>query len=143
MYKVYETSILHVVKHLVCCVSHHNLAAKYSVIGTLTHRAKTVCTGPELFSKEIQHLREALSKCKYPNGLWTWSKVSFLPATGRKVTLNKTMQAKGTTTQAVTPQKATSPKDKPSIGHIVIPYTRGLGESFEKICSKYGIQTHI
>ena len=24
--------------------SHHNLAAKYSVIGTLTHRAKPVCT---------------------------------------------------------------------------------------------------
>ena len=26
--------------------SHHSLSAKYSVIGTLTHRAKTVCTGP-------------------------------------------------------------------------------------------------
>ena len=28
--------------------SHLNLSAKYSVIGTLTHRAKTVCTKPEL-----------------------------------------------------------------------------------------------
>ena len=28
--------------------SNHNLAAKYSVIGTLTHRANTVCTTPEL-----------------------------------------------------------------------------------------------
>ena len=35
--------------------SHCNLAAKYSVIGTLTHRAKTVCMGQELFNKEIQH----------------------------------------------------------------------------------------
>ena len=26
--------------------SHHSLSAKYSVIGTLTHWAKTVCTGP-------------------------------------------------------------------------------------------------
>ena len=26
--------------------SHHSLSAKYSVIGTLTHRAKTVCTNP-------------------------------------------------------------------------------------------------
>ena len=33
--------------------SNHNLAAKYSVIGTFTQRAKTVCTGPELFNKEI------------------------------------------------------------------------------------------
>ena len=36
-----------------------------------------------------------------------------------------------------------TPKDKPSIGHIVIPYTQGLGESIKKICSKYGIQTHF
>ena len=45
---------------------HHNLAAMYSVIGTLTHRAKTVCTGPELFNKDFQHLREVLSRYKYP-----------------------------------------------------------------------------
>ena len=45
--------------------SHHNLAAKYSVISTLTHRAKTVCIGPELFNKEIKHLRAALTKCTY------------------------------------------------------------------------------
>ena len=46
--------------------SHHNVSAKYSVIGTLTHRAKTVCTKPELLQKELSHLREALIKCKYP-----------------------------------------------------------------------------
>ena len=33
--------------------SNHNLAVKYSVIGTLTHRAKTLCTVPELLNKEI------------------------------------------------------------------------------------------
>ena len=36
-----------------------------------------------------------------------------------------------------------TPKEKPSIGHIVIPYTQGLEESFKKICRKYGIQTHF
>ena len=46
--------------------SHHNLSTKYSVIGELTHRGKTVCTRPELFQKEL-HLREALVKCKYLN----------------------------------------------------------------------------
>ena len=46
--------------------SHHNLSTKYSVIGTLTHRAKTVCTKPELLQKELSHLREALVKYKYP-----------------------------------------------------------------------------
>ena len=46
--------------------SHHNLAAKYSVISTLTHRVRTVSTKPELLNQEIQHLRKALTKCKYP-----------------------------------------------------------------------------
>ena len=53
--------------------SHHNLAAKYSVISTVTHRAKTVCTGLELLNKEIQHLRRDLTKCKYPK--WSLDKV--------------------------------------------------------------------
>ena len=44
--------------------SNHNLAAKYSVIGTLTHRANTVCMTPELLNEELEHLREALAKCK-------------------------------------------------------------------------------
>ena len=53
--------------------SYHNLAPNYSVIGTLTYMAKTVCTGLGLFNKEIQHLREALSRCKYPK--WALDKI--------------------------------------------------------------------
>ena len=48
--------------------SHHNLAAKYSVIGTLTHRAKSVCTTPEHLNEELQHLEEALARCDSPRG---------------------------------------------------------------------------
>ena len=32
--------------------SHHNLSAKFSVINTLSHRAKTVCSNPELLKQE-------------------------------------------------------------------------------------------
>ena len=46
--------------------SHHHLAAKYSVISTLTHRARTVFTKTELLNQEIQHLKEAITKCKFP-----------------------------------------------------------------------------
>ena len=53
--------------------SHHNLSAKHSVIGTPTHRAKTVCTSLELFQREIQHIREALGRYKYPG--WAIQKV--------------------------------------------------------------------
>ena len=28
-------------------------------------------------------------------------------------------------------------------GHIVIPFTQGLGKSIKKICSRYGIQTYF
>ena len=48
--------------------SHCNLSAKYSVIGTLTHGAKTVCTTTEHLYEELQHLREALVRCRY----WRW-----------------------------------------------------------------------
>ena len=40
--------------------SHHNLAAKYSVINTLTYRAKTVCSSPQLLKEEEDNLRQVL-----------------------------------------------------------------------------------
>ena len=52
---------------------HHNLSAKYSVRSTLTHRAKTVHTRPELLNEELEHLKEALVKCKY--SMWAIQKV--------------------------------------------------------------------
>ena len=53
--------------------SHHHLSAKFSVIPTLSHRASTMCSNPELFQKEKDHLRKALTKCKYPK--WALDKV--------------------------------------------------------------------
>ena len=53
--------------------SHHHLSAKFSVIKTLTHRAKTVCSNLELLCKQIDPLRKALTKCKYPK--WALDKV--------------------------------------------------------------------
>ena len=31
--------------------SHHNIPSKYSVIGTLFHRAKTICSSPQILQK--------------------------------------------------------------------------------------------
>ena len=53
--------------------SHHHLSAKFSVIHTLSHRASTVCSKPELLQQEKDHLRKALTKCKYPK--WALDKV--------------------------------------------------------------------
>ena len=126
--------------------NHYNLSAKYSVIGTLTHRAKTVCTGPELFQREIQHLREALVKYKYPR--WAIHKVqSKYINSNAEDTRNNNSNQEGSPAQGThNPSRNTegmSPKEKPSVGHITIPYTQGLGDSFKKICRKYGIHTHF
>ena len=123
--------------------SHHSLAAKYSVIGTLTHRAKTVCTGPEFLNKEIHHLRRALTKCKYPK--WALDKVErkFL----NNMNKNSNTQEEPMEEDTNNPSSDTTGRDpnkgKHSKYHIVIPYTQRLGEIIKKICSKYGIQTHF
>ena len=50
---------------------------KFSVIHTLSHRASTVCGKPELLQQEREHLRKALTKCKYPKWVCTrWRKDS-------------------------------------------------------------------
>ena len=53
--------------------THHYLSAKYSVINTLTHRAKTVRSNPDLFHTEMEHLRKAPTNCKYPK--WALDKL--------------------------------------------------------------------
>ena len=110
--------------------SHHHLSAKFSVIHTLFHRASTVCSKPELLQKEKDHLRKALTKCKYPK--WALDKVEKrLNKSTRQATDGGTTGAQPATNEA---------KNK---GHIVIPYTQGLCESIKKICGRYGIQAHF
>ena len=113
--------------------SHHHLSAKFSVIQTLTHRAQTVCSNPELLHKEKAHLRKALTQCKYPK--WALDKVEKrLNKPSREVT-------DGANTQGPTGAQTTTNEVKTK-GHIVIPYTQGLCESI-KICGRYCIQTHF
>ena len=110
--------------------SHHHLSAKFSVIHTLSHRASTVCSKPELLQQEKNHLRKALTKCKYPK--WALDKVE------KRLNRSTRQVSDGGTTGV---QPATNEvKNK---GHIVIPYTQGLCESIKMIFGRYGIQTHF
>ena len=52
--------------------SHHSISSKYSVVGTLHHRAKTVCSSPQLLQQEEDHLSRVLTRCKYTT--WTINK---------------------------------------------------------------------
>ena len=55
--------------------SHHHLSAKFSVINTLKHRAKTVCSNNQLLKEEEDHLNRALRRCKYPE--WALSRANI------------------------------------------------------------------
>ena len=114
--------------------SHHNLSAKSSIINTLSHRAKTVCSNPELLKQEKEHLRKALTQCKYPT--WALDKVE------KRLYRSSSEAIDGANNQGTTGIPAATREVK-SKGHIVIPYTQGLCESIKKICGRYGIQTHF
>ena len=117
--------------------SHHHLSAKFSVIHTLYHRAKTVCSKPELVQQEKDYLRKALTKftkCKYPK--WALDKVE------ERLNRSTSEAIDGANSQGTTNAQTATNKVKTK-GHIVIPYTQGLCESIKKICGRYGIQTHF
>ena len=103
-------------------------------MGTLTHRAKILCTGPELFNEEL-HLREALAKCKYPR--WGIQKVQskFINSNWEDDSINNNNQegnpAQGTHSLSGSTEER-APRGKPSVGHIVIPYIQGLGKIFQE-----------
>ena len=100
--------------------SHHHLSAKFSVIQTLSHRASTMCSNPELLQKEKEHLRKALTKCKYPK----WA----LETVEKRLNRSSRQVNDGGNNNAQAANHGVQNK-----GHIVIPYTQGLFESIKKI----------
>ena len=114
--------------------SHHHLSAKFSVIHTLSHRAATVCSQPELLQQEKDHLRKALIKCKYPK--WALDKVE------KRLNRSTSEVTDGANNQGTTATQPVTNEVKNKC-HIVIHYTQGLCESIKKICGRYGIQTHF
>ena len=99
--------------------SHHNLACKYSVINTLTHRTKAVCSNSQQLKEELHHLEGALTQCKYPR--WAFQKI----LKDQESKKNKKKERKTTIQKRC---------------HIVVLYTKGLCESYKSICGKYGVQ---
>ena len=84
---------------------------------------KAACNKPELFQKEKRHLRKALTHCKYPKWALDRVKKRLNKSTGE---VNDGVEGQGTTAAQPTTDEV---KTK---GHIVIPYTQGLGESIKR-----------
>ena len=110
--------------------SHHNIPAKYSVIGTLLHRAKTICSSPQHLQKEEQHLTSALKRCKYT--AWALNRIQL------KNTKDSVNKNNNRGTKPTRPEQSNI--NKP---HIVVPYHQGLSENFKRTCSRFGVQVHL
>ena len=142
--------------------SHHSLSAKYSVIGTLTHRAKVVCTDPDLLQSEIDHLRSTLGRYNYP--IWAISKLQNKVLNNNQEGNNPEIypsnshnnNGQDTTTQTRDNNNSTAQSNMPdnnqnsnvrvnrhTVCQVVIPYSKGIGEIIKQICGKYGIQVHF
>ena len=107
--------------------SHHAITSKYSMIGTLYHRARTICSNPSQLQEEEKHLFKSLRKCKYPN--WALNRVKLKSQTPalKKKNINK-----------LAPNNSRVPKP-----YIVVHYHQGLSKSFKRTCKKYGIEVYL
>ena len=93
-----------------------------------------MCSKPELLQQEKDHLRKALTKCKYPK--WALDKVE------KRLNRSTSEVNDGVNNQGTTAAQPVTNEAK-NKGHIAIPYTQGLCESIKKICGRYGIQTYF
>ena len=55
--------------------SHHTIAAKYSVVNTLHHRSRAVCSNQQILKEEEDHLQKVLLANKYP--IWVLNRVKM------------------------------------------------------------------
>ena len=105
--------------------SNHTVSSKYSVVGSLQHRASTICSNTELLKLEEEHLEEALTRCKYP--AWAINKAKMKTRTATK---NKQKSNNNTGNNIQRP-------------HIVIPYYQGISKSMKKTCNEYRVQVYF
>ena len=105
----------------------HPISSKYSVVGTLHHRAKTVCSNKQLLQQEEDHLARALKNCNYP--MWALNRI--------KIKMNNPAHKKNKNKTSST-QQNNIPKP-----YITVPYYKGLSESVKKRCSNYGVQVYF
>ena len=99
------------------------------MIGTLHHRAKTICSSPQLLQQEEDHLFKILTRCKYP--AWALNRVKI------KIRTPAQRDQKKSNNSSATNQKG---NQNP---YIVVPYYEGLSESMKRTCNKHGVQVYF
>ena len=110
--------------------SHHTIPSKYSVAGTLYHRATTVCSNLQLLQEEEEeedHFK-ALRRCKYH--MWVIHRARMK---SQNLNRNRTRRIQIQTGQNSNKQNL----------YMVVPYHQGLSERIKKTCNKFGVQAHF
>ena len=100
------------------------------MVGTLFHRARTICSTPMKLQKEEKHLHQSLKKCKYPD--WAINRVKLKNQASAVKRRKDNQQNRSGSNNIRTPKPYT-----------VVPYHQGLSESYKNICRKYGIDLHL
>ena len=101
--------------------NHHAITNKYSIISSLLHRAKHICSNQQPSEEEQTHIQRALSMHKYPDWAINRTKLKISTPKSNNNISSKTINK----------------------GHITVSYSEGLSESVKNICKKYGIQVHF
>ena len=109
--------------------SYHTISSKYSVVGTLHHRAKTICSRPQLLQQEEEHLYKTLTECKY--SAWALNRVKI-----KTLASAKNKNRRGTNNSGNNTKSNQNP-------YMVVPYSKGLSDNIKKACSKYGVQVYF
>ena len=112
--------------------NHHAISAKYSVISTLFHRAKEVCSTKQQLDEEHEHLQNVLTTCKYPR--WALHRMKRKTCAPVQSKSNNHKEKNGTDNKS---------KSNNRRNYITVPCTKGLSESFKNICKKHGIQVYL
>ena len=115
--------------------SNHFITAKNIVYNTLALRAKVVSSTPEDLNKEMEHLNKALREYHFPN--WTLNRLQLQ---FQQKHLNNNTQGEATTNNN---NQDTNQGQKNKNIFMVVPYIKGIGERFNEICNKKGIQVHF
>ena len=103
--------------------SHHTIPSKYSVAGTLFHRASTVCSTPNCCKKRKNIFLELSLNASTPHGPSKEPRIR-----SQKLNINKTRRT-----------KQTGQKENKNL-YMVVPYHQGLSERIKRSCNKFGVQ---
>ena len=107
--------------------SHNTLPSKFSVVGMLYHRGKTICSNQEMLAKVEQHLFQAFKKCKYTT--WSLNIVKLRCQNSNNKRKNKNYSQLNTNT-------------KKNL-YMVVPYYQNISGSIKRSPKKFGVQVHF